>query len=140
MPGSGWVTDRPPSVFARTPEPPYYAVIFSSILRGDDPAYQRMARRMEEWVVRQPGFLGFETARSPGELGITVSFWDSLEAIALWKAESEHQIAQRRGREHWYAGYVIRVARVEQVRGFSPGNESGPAGGTPMRRDPPGGR
>ncbi len=120
MPGSASAIDLLPAGLARTPEPPYYAVIFSSILKRDDPAYHRMSRRMAELVDRQPGFLGWESAREAGGVGITVSYWESLEAIAAWKAQMEHQAAQKLGRELWYAGYAIRIARVERASGFLP--------------------
>jgi heme-degrading monooxygenase HmoA len=41
-----------------------------------------------------------EAARS--ELGITVSYWQSLAAIAAWRQASEHQVAQKLGGEKWY--------------------------------------
>jgi heme-degrading monooxygenase HmoA len=140
MPGSGWATDRLPPELARTPEPPYYAVIFSSILRIDDPAYHWMSERMAELVDRQPGFLGWESARSPEGLGITVSYWASLEAVAHWKEQHEHRIAQRRGQEVWYARYTIRIAHVERAVVFSAGSESGSVDWPAIRQDPPGGR
>ena len=101
---------------ADTPEPPYYAVIFTNVHRGDDPDYATTAQRMVELAAKQPGFLGIESARDG--LGITVSYWDSLEAIAAWKADAEHQLAQKRGREQWYERYTTRIARVERDYAF----------------------
>src|SRR5690606_40866499 len=86
-------------MLAKTPRPPYYAVVFTSQLRTADPAYQAMGERMLALAQRQPGFLGVESAR--GETGITVSYWESLEAIRSWKANVEHLEAQRlRSEEH----------------------------------------
>src|SRR5690606_31613488 len=62
-------------MLAKTPRPPYYAVVFTSQLRTADPAYQAMGERMLALAQRQPGFLGVESAR--GETGITVSYWES---------------------------------------------------------------
>jgi heme-degrading monooxygenase HmoA len=67
---------------------------------------------MEKLAARQPGFLGVETAREI--CGITVSYWQSLEAIAAWKQQSEHLRAQGRGRGDWYSAYKIRIAYVER--------------------------
>ena len=100
---------------ARTPEPPYYAVIFSSTRTLIDEGYDVMADRMLELAQRQPGFLGFESARGADGFGITVSYWASLEAIATWKAHGEHRIAQETGRRKWYQHFVTRIARVERV-------------------------
>ena len=108
-----------PASPARTPDPPYYAVIFTSLrTASDDAGYARAAVEMVELARRQPGFLGVESAREPGGLGITVSYWDSLEAIAAWKAQADHRGAQRLGRQRWYRSYELRVARVERASGF----------------------
>jgi heme-degrading monooxygenase HmoA len=104
------------SHFATTPEPPYYAVIFSSVRHAGDHGYAAMADAMLDLASRQPGFLGVESARA--ELGITVSYWTDLESIRNWKADLAHREAQRRGREDWYSGYRVRVAKVERDYGM----------------------
>ena len=88
--------ERADSGFARTPEPPYYAVIFTSTRTAVDEGYGAMADRMVELASQQPGFLGVESTRGADGLGITVSYWSSLEAIAAWKANAEHRVAQAR--------------------------------------------
>ena len=104
---------------ARTPEPPYYAVIFTSVRTdADEAGYAQTAQEMVELAARQPGFLGVESARDAGGLGITVSYWASVEAISAWKAQADHATAQRLGRERWYCAYELRVARVERAYGF----------------------
>ncbi len=104
---------RPP--LASTPQPPYYAVIFTSLRTEDDDGYSRMADRMVELAAKQQGFLGVESARDPNGLGITVSYWRDEEAIQAWKAHLEHAVAQRLGKEKWYAAYSLRVAKVERA-------------------------
>ena len=103
--------------FARTPEPPYYAVIFSSRRTEGDHGYAAMAERMAALAARRPGFLGMESVRGADGVGITVSYWTSEEAIAGWRADAEHRLAQELGRSGWYARYAIRVARVERAYG-----------------------
>ena len=97
-------------------EQPYYAVIFTNIRTDADDGYAEMAEAMENLAKQQPGYLGFESARDG--LGIAVSYWESLEAIAAWKAVSEHQLAQRFGREKWYSWYKVRICRVEREYEF----------------------
>jgi heme-degrading monooxygenase HmoA len=104
------------SEIAETPKPPYYAVIFTSIRTEGDNGYAEMADRMEELARGQKGFLGIESAREG--LGITVSYWESLEAIAEWHKNSEHQLAQMKGYEIWYQSFKTRVCRVEYDYGF----------------------
>jgi heme-degrading monooxygenase HmoA len=101
---------------AKTPEPPYYAVIFTSIRKpADDDGYAETARRMVELAESQPGFLGFESARQ--QLGISVSYWSSLEAIRNWKANAEHRQAQAAA-HRWYKAFRVRICRVDREYGF----------------------
>lgn len=106
--------------FANTPEPPYYAVIFSSSRAEGDHGYDRMAERMIELASRQPGFLGVESARNPDGFGITVSYWSTLEAISNWKANAEHLAAQDLGKRLWYSQFELRIAKVERAYGKRP--------------------
>jgi heme-degrading monooxygenase HmoA len=108
--------DDPP--FARTPEPPYVAVIFSAQRTPGDSGYAETAARMEDLARGQPGFLGLESARGADGFGITVSYWRSEAHALAWKAHVEHLPAQARGREEWYAGFELRVARVERARSW----------------------
>jgi len=100
------------TLIAYTPEPPYYAVIFSSLRNDDIEGYAETAARMVELAALQPGFLGVESARE--ELGITISYWSDLESIKKWKAHAEHLEAQRLGMDKWYSNYMTRIALVER--------------------------
>jgi heme-degrading monooxygenase HmoA len=100
------------TMIAKTPEPPYYAVIFSSVRTDGDNGYSEMADLMIELAKRQDGFLGVESARN--ELGITVSYWQDLNSIKKWKDNSEHLVAQEKGRSIWYKNFKTRIAKVER--------------------------
>ncbi|KGK41225.1 JEMB protein [Nitrincola sp. A-D6] len=100
------------SKIANTPQPPYYAVIFTSIRTEEANGYDAMAEKMLALAADQPGFLGAESAREG--VGITISYWADLEAIQQWKNHAEHLIAQKLGREKWYASFTTRIARVER--------------------------
>lgn len=104
---------------ANTPEPPYYAVIFTSIRNEQDAdGYGALSDRMVELASQQPGFLGVESSRGEDGLGITVSYWASEEALRNWKANAEHRIAQRKGRDGFYARWFTRVCKVERAYSF----------------------
>jgi len=103
-------------MIAKTIQPPYYAVIFTSIRTEVDEGYSEMAKKMEELVAHQPGFLGMESARN--DVGITVSYWESLEAIKMWKANVDHLEAQTKGKRMWYKAYKTRIAKVERDYDF----------------------
>jgi heme-degrading monooxygenase HmoA len=117
------------SQFAKTPKPPYYAVIFTSRRTarlagtdaGTDDGYDQTAARMADLAQDMPGYLGIESTRDVDGLGITVSYWRSEADIANWKRHLEHQDAQDRGKKQWYEHYELRVAKVERAY-------SGPAG------------
>lgn len=102
--------------FAPTPEPPYTAVIFTSVRTEGDQGYAVMARRMDALAAEQPGHLGIESAHE-GDFGFTVSYWVDEAAAAAWKQVAEHLVAQERGRDVWYADYRVRVATVTREYG-----------------------
>ena len=104
-------------MFARTPPPPYCAVIFSSVRTPGDTGYDAMAQRMAELAAQQPGYLGAESVRNAEGEGITVSYWTDEAAATAWKRNAEHLQAQRLGRSQWYDRYELRIARVERAYG-----------------------
>lgn len=97
--------------FAKTPKPPYYAVIFTSIRSEMDDGYAEISKRLLKELARQPGFLGYEGARQ--DIGITVSYWASLEAIEAWKTNLVHLEAQQ-AYDKWYLDSRIRVCKIER--------------------------
>lgn len=104
-------------MFAQTPPPPYYAVIFTSVLTAETEGYDAMALKMVELAKEQKGFLGYESSRT--DIGITVSYWDNLDAIKTWKENLDHKQAQNLGKEKWYQSYKIRIAKVERDYDFN---------------------
>ena len=96
---------------------PYYAVIFTSTQTDDREGYSEMADTMERLARQQPGFLDFEHARS--EMGVTISYWETLEDIKNWKANLDHQQAQQQGKAQWYAWYKVRICKVEREYEFT---------------------
>ena len=104
------------TLIAKTPEPPYYAVIFTSKNNADkNDSYKEMDKALFDLVQDQEGFLGFESASD--NIGITVSYWSKLSVIQQWKENAEHQIAQKLGKEQWYSAYKVRIAKVERDYG-----------------------
>ena len=99
------------SEIANTPAPPYYAVIFTSIRTESDNGYAETAERMLALARQQPGFLGYESARNA--IGISVSYWSSLEAIKAWRNHPSHKAVQSRA-DDWYADSRIRICKIER--------------------------
>jgi heme-degrading monooxygenase HmoA len=103
-------------MIAKTPPPPYYAVIFSSVRTEGDDGYSLMSEKMVGLASKQEGFLGMETARAG--LGITVSYWSDLDSIKKWRDNIDHSVARSKGRSDWYKCFKARIAKVERDYGF----------------------
>ena len=96
---------------------PYYAVIFTSTRTAGDNGYGDMADFMEQLAKKQSGYIGIESAKQ--EIGITVSYWESLNAIHDWKQQADHQLAQKKGISDWYDSYTVRICLVEREYSFN---------------------
>jgi heme-degrading monooxygenase HmoA len=68
---------------------------------------------MEEAVARAPGYLGHDSVGS--EDGITISYWESEEAAAAWRAHARHSEVREQGRRHWYNYYRLVVADIARA-------------------------
>ncbi|MFE7581344.1 antibiotic biosynthesis monooxygenase family protein [Streptomyces gardneri] len=99
-------------------EPPYYTALFTSIRPDAPEGYADTASRMQEIVKEIPGFLGYEAARTPGGIGITVAYFRDLESLDAWRLDTEHQAAKAYGREHWYDSYSVHIGKVERSYSF----------------------
>lgn len=104
-------------MIASTPPAPYFAVIFTSLRNEGDDGYSDTSERMVELAKTMEGYLGIESARE--DVGITVSYWSSLESIKNWKLHSDHLEAQKKGRFTWYSKYKVRICKVERDYGFT---------------------
>ncbi|WP_339755386.1 antibiotic biosynthesis monooxygenase [uncultured Winogradskyella sp.] len=101
---------------------PYFAVIFTSTQTENTKGYAEMADKMETLAEQQKGFIGIDSAKN--DVGITVSYWESLDAIKNWKANTEHLFAQQKGREQWYNWYNVRICKVGREYQFLRKQES----------------
>jgi heme-degrading monooxygenase HmoA len=100
---------------ASTPEPPYYVAVITVERAESDDGYFEMAEAMDELARTQPGFLGLEWVYDAEQrVGITSSYWTDAGAIAAWKQNADHLVAQRLGQKRWYRAYTVRIARVER--------------------------
>lgn len=98
-----------------TPEPPYYAVVFTSLRTDGENGYGSMSEAMGTLAAEQDGYLGHDSARNAEGIGISVSYWRDAEAVEAWKQNARHLVAQKLGSERWYEQYQVRVARVERA-------------------------
>lgn len=102
----------------RTPPPPYYVAVFTSINADVDHAeHTAMYHRLVVRAATYDGYLGIEPARNADGSGVAAVYWRDLESIAAFARDPEHRIAKQKGREIWYSHYMIRICRVEREYG-----------------------
>ena len=77
-----------------TQKPPYYAVIFTSVLSQSDPEYFSINDQLRKQADKLEGFLGEDSARN--DYGISVSYWRDLETIEVWRKNIEHRLAKKK--------------------------------------------
>ena len=84
-------------------------------------AYLEHAQKMREEVEKIQGFISVERFQSLYEDGklLSLSLWESQEAIRRWRAHAEHRLEQEMGRTTYFHRYQIRVAKVEREYGHS---------------------
>ena len=97
-------------------QPPYYAVIFTSILVKPDREYFKINDFLRQEAEKLDGFLGEDSARN--DYGISVSYWKDLDSIQQWRQNADHQWAKQKGRKDFYKEYKVRIARVEREYDF----------------------
>ena len=107
------------NLLLQTPEPPYYAVIFTSRRSDVKEGYAAMNDSLVEKAKLLPGFIGEESVRDANGVGISVSYWKDPESIRSWKSDAQHQIAQRLGEDKWYTHYSVRICKVERDKSFA---------------------
>ena len=99
-------------------DPPYVAVVFSSVRHAGDHGYEHTAVEMDHLAAAQPGYLGVDSVReADSRFGITVSYWRTEQDALAWKNVTEHVVARRRGRDEWYESYSVHIATVTRAYG-----------------------
>jgi len=76
--------------------------------------YLSIATSLREFLKDRPGFISIERFQSITDQNkiLSLSFWESEEAIEEWRNLLEHRIAQRKGKSELFTKYRIRVANV----------------------------
>lgn len=72
------------SYITKTPKPPYYAVVFTSINADvDHTEHTAMYKRMVEIAESYVGYIGIEPARNPDGSEVAVIYWKILRRSRL---------------------------------------------------------
>lgn len=105
-------------MFASTPKPPYYTVIFTSLSTQTDEGYTQLNDELYAEALQLEGYYGAETLRNEDGYGVAVLYWRSLADIEKWAKYQKHADAKKLGKEKWYKSYRVRIAKVEREYGF----------------------
>lgn len=88
-----------------------YAVIFRANINQFDENYALLAEKMRELAIREYGCLEFVSVRD-GEREISISYWQTTQAIRQWKQNAKHLAAQALGRSKWYQSYSVQIVEI----------------------------
>jgi len=87
-------------------------VVFRARAQQIDETYMATALKMRDKAIAEYGCTEFVFSATPDGEEIALSYWPDEASIARWKADMDHQFAQQRGRELWYASYRVQVAEI----------------------------
>ena len=101
-----------------------YAVIFSSKRQDANyDLYYEHNNVLEEKIKSIPGYLKHLGIRHPeSRQGVTVAYFDSLEAIDKWRKDEEHMDAKKLAKSNFYENYQVEITEVIDKYGWCPDN------------------
>lgn len=105
------------------------AVIFELEPRADQaPRYFELANALKGSLTNVEGFISierFESLTQPGRY-LSLSFWESEQAVQNWRNQQAHRMAQQEGRSQIFSDYRLRVACVIRDYGLSSRGQTPP--------------
>jgi heme-degrading monooxygenase HmoA len=93
-------------------------VLFRSKLVEEPAGYDEMAEEMDALARTMAGFIDVKSYKAEDGERLTIVWWENEETLAKWREQARHRVAQRTGREQWYAYYKMDVAEVVRQRNF----------------------
>ena len=106
-------------MFAKTPKPPYFTVVFTSQRTDVEQGYNEMNDSRQEDFQKLEGFLGAESLRNDEGFGVTVLYFTDMETIREWPKYQKHLRVKELGKEKWHSGCCVRIGNVEQEYGMT---------------------
>ncbi len=90
-----------------------FAVIFKAKTGKLDPQYSETVAAMRELAFNEYNCQDF-LAVTEGDQEIAISYWLSESDIKNWHNDSRHAVAQKLGKEKWYASYSVEVVEIKR--------------------------
>lgn len=105
------------------------AVIFEVELSPENRgAYMEIASALKSTLANIDGFISverFQSVTDPNKL-VSLSFFETEQAVMEWRSTAEHRVAQAQGREKLFQSYRLRVAEVIRDYGMEAREETPP--------------
>ena len=97
-----------------------YAVIFRSKRQDDNhELYYQHDEKLEEKIKSLPGYISHFGIRHPEtRAGVTVAYFDSLDAIDSWRKDAEHMDAKKLAKSDFYENYAVEITEVIDQYGW----------------------
>jgi heme-degrading monooxygenase HmoA len=99
-----------------------YAVIFKSKRQdANGELYYEHNDKLDEKIRSLAGYVKHSGMRHPETReGMTVAYFDSLEAIDQWRKDAEHMDAKKLAKSHFYENYSVEITEVIDSYGWNP--------------------
>ena len=97
-----------------------YAVIFRSKRQdANHELYYQHDEKLEEKIKSLPGYINHFGIRHPEtRAGVTVAYFDSLDAIDSWRKNAEHMDAKKLAKSDFYENYSVEITEVIDQYGW----------------------
>jgi heme-degrading monooxygenase HmoA len=90
-----------------------YAVIFISKLKPETNGFKDLNELTYNEALSINGFIKENSARNPDKNGVSVSFWESRDAIEEWRHNVVHQMAKERGKHEFFETFEIYITEIK---------------------------
>lgn len=98
----------------------------SKLAAGASEEHGAMAAELVARAQGMPGFVDFTIFRGTDGEDLLVVHWDSMDALKVWSADTQHIIAKRLGREKWYEYFKVEIAEVTRNYAFDRDSQGPP--------------
>ena len=93
-----------------------YLVVFTVKFKDgmwDDALYKVHSTNTNAIVISQPGFIKVVDIRD-GDRAVSISYWETMDAIHAWSNHPEHLKAKEYGRKHAYEDYSVEICEIKR--------------------------
>jgi heme-degrading monooxygenase HmoA len=93
-------------------------VFRSRLVPGVREDYVALVDRMVELAASMPGYISHKGFFAEDGERCTIVEFESEEAQRAWRMHPEHRVAQRKGRDIYYASYRLQICELKRESKF----------------------